>query len=83
MKNNDIIDERGFKNARILNDLLCILGFISMFLQTLLDLQELILSIPKLPDLGSKHTALFMFGYYHNTILSSFSNFFTSIQKSS
>ena len=27
------------------------------------------------------HTALFMFDFYHNTIPSSFSNFFTSIRK--
>ena len=39
------------------------------------------LSIPKLPDLGSMHTAPFMFDFYHNAILipSLFSNCFTSI----
>ena len=39
------------------------------------------LSILKLSDLVSMHTALFMFDFYHNTIPSSFSNFFTSIRK--
>ena len=38
------------------------------------------LSILKLSDLVSMHTALFMFDFYHNTIPSSFSNFFTLIQ---
>ena len=39
------------------------------------------LSILKLSDLVSMHTALFMFDFYNNTIPSSFSNFFTSIRK--
>ena len=39
------------------------------------------LSILKLSDLVFMHTALFMFDFYNNTILSSFSNFFTSIRK--
>ena len=39
------------------------------------------LSILKLPGLVSMHTTLFMFYFYHNTIPSSFSNFFISIQK--
>ena len=38
------------------------------------------LSILKLSDLVSMHTALFMFNFYNNTIPSSFSNFFTSIR---